>query len=152
MKPTAAGGGLASGRRCRRKEGGSRRLVAPAVLLGLPLFACVQLAEQPEPEETLAAPRFESPVSDVMGYPVSRAEADALLATAAGRAALAPDSGAVPIDEETLRLGEEAFYEETFGNEVFLTDIDGAFEGPLSVPAIAAAIARPWELMRRALA
>ena len=108
----------------------------------LPLLGCVQLAHQPGPEEVLVAPRFEPPAFDVMGHPVSRAEAEALLATEAGRAALAPDNGAVRIDEDLLRLGEEAFYEETFGNEVFLTDIAGAFEGPLSVTGIAAAIAR----------
>lgn len=102
----------------------------------------VQLAEQPEPEDTLAAPRFEAPAFDVLGYPVSQAEADALLATEAGRAALDPDSGAVRVDKEKLRLGEEAFYKETFGNEVLVTDIAGAFDGPLSVTEIAAAIAR----------
>lgn len=35
---------------------------------------------------------------------------------------------------ETLELGKKMFYEETFGNEVFFTDIMGLFDGPITIP------------------
>lgn len=44
------------------------------------------------------------------------------------------------INEEVLKLGKKAFYEETFGNEVFLTDILGLVDGALSLPNITRAI------------
>lgn len=43
-----------------------------------------------------------------------------------------PADGAVKIDEHLLKLGKTAFYKETFGNEVFLTDILGIINGPLT--------------------
>jgi hypothetical protein len=39
-----------------------------------------------------------------------------------------------------LRLGRETFYKETFGNEVFLTDIMGMMNGALTIPSMAKAI------------
>ncbi|OJF17332.1 MAG: electron transport protein [Bacillaceae bacterium G1] len=53
---------------------------------------------------------------------------------------LSPREGAVPLDEKTFRLGREMFYKETFGNEVFLTDIMGMVDGALTVPNIVKAI------------
>jgi len=47
----------------------------------------------------------------------------------------------VAVDAELLELGEAAFYEETFGNEVFLTDVLGMLAGPLDTVHIAKAIA-----------
>lgn len=44
------------------------------------------------------------------------------------------------IDESFLSLGRETFYKETFGNEVFLTDIMGIIDGPLTVTNIMKAI------------
>jgi len=49
--------------------------------------------------------------------------------------------GAVKIDGDLLTLGREVFYKETFGNEVFLTDIMGIIDGPLTIGNIAKAIA-----------
>jgi hypothetical protein len=43
-------------------------------------------------------------------------------------------------DPALLAIGRKAFYEETFGNEVFLTDIMGVVNGPLTIPNIAKAI------------
>ncbi|WP_456277254.1 electron transport protein [Bacillus sp. AK128] len=50
------------------------------------------------------------------------------------------EEGAIEIDEELLELGREVFYKETFGNEVFLTDIMGVINGPLSITNIGKAI------------
>ena len=44
-------------------------------------------------------------------------------------------------DEETLGLGREAFYGETFGNELFLNDIMGLLDGPLTIRGILKATA-----------
>jgi len=59
---------------------------------------------------------------------------------AAVRAAQSAD-GPERTDEETLRLGREAFYGETFGNELFLNDIMGLLDGPLSIRGILKATA-----------
>ncbi|MBB5325604.1 cytochrome c551/c552 [Anoxybacillus tepidamans] len=49
-------------------------------------------------------------------------------------------AGAVRVDDRLLQLGREVFYKETFGNEVFLTDIMGIVNGPLTMANIAKAI------------
>jgi len=60
---------------------------------------------------------------------------------AAGEASpFSPDQGAIPVNKEVLKLGRNLFYTETFGNEVFLTDIMGIVNGPLTVPNIMKAI------------
>ncbi|WP_134701735.1 electron transport protein [Ammoniphilus sp. YIM 78166] len=41
---------------------------------------------------------------------------------------------------ETLELGRKMFYGETFGNEVFFTDILGAFDGPFTLANITKAV------------
>src|SRR4051812_10204228 len=46
----------------------------------------------------------------------------------------------IRIDDAMLKLGEQAFYEETFGNEVFLTDVLGMLSGPLTASKISEAI------------
>ncbi|WP_027417856.1 hypothetical protein [Aneurinibacillus terranovensis] len=51
-------------------------------------------------------------------------------------------NGAIPIDAALLQVGRKAFYQETFGNEVFLTDILGIVNGPLTIPAIMKAIVK----------
>jgi hypothetical protein len=48
--------------------------------------------------------------------------------------------GAIVVDKQLLQLGREVFYKETFGNEVFLTDIMGIVNGPLTMTNIAKAI------------
>ncbi|MBE0596789.1 MAG: cytochrome C oxidase Cbb3 [Desulfuromonadales bacterium] len=79
---------------------------------------------------------------DLWGEPISRAEAEELMQSAEGRQRLEPAAGAVAIDQEFLRLGREAFYQETFGNEIFASDIVGILEGPLSAWEFAKAILR----------
>jgi hypothetical protein len=77
---------------------------------------------------------------DVMGTTVSRAEAEQLLQTEAGRIQLAPENGAIKITDELIQLGRDQFYRETFGNEYFFTDVLGAIDGPLNLVTIAKAI------------
>ena len=73
------------------------------------------------PEDFASAPAY-----DLWGRRVSAEEAPNLDARL-----LSPSSGGVRIDEETLRLGRQVFYQESYGNEVFLTDIMGLLDGPL---------------------
>ena len=49
-------------------------------------------------------------------------------------------SSAARVDAEFVRIGREAFYKETFGNEVFLTDIMGLIDGGVSVTGVSAAL------------
>ncbi|PSB61400.1 hypothetical protein C7B61_16000, partial [filamentous cyanobacterium CCP1] len=77
---------------------------------------------------------------DVLGYGVDKTEADALLQTEEGRNLLSPDNGAVEITQDLLDLGRNAFYTETFGNEVLFTDIVGILDGPLNIPRLAKAV------------
>lgn len=82
------------------------------------------------------------PAYDVWGTPLSAELAARKRRTEAGRRELSPAEGAVAIDLELLRLGRATFYTETFGNEVFLTDVLGITAGPLTLPAFARALAR----------
>lgn len=54
---------------------------------------------------------------------------------------LTPHNGAVEITEDLLALGRRTLYKESFGNEVFLTDIVGIIDGPLKLKGILKAIA-----------
>ncbi|MBX4298650.1 hypothetical protein K4H04_23105, partial [Mycobacterium tuberculosis] len=51
-------------------------------------------------------------------------------------------SGAVAIDPAMVERGRQAFYQETFGNEVFLTDVMGMLDGGLTPGAVALAVAK----------
>lgn len=78
---------------------------------------------------------------DVLGHVVTPQEAAQLLQTEAGQAQLSPDNGAVPITEDLINLGRDAFYRETFGNEYFFTDVVGAINGPINLVTMGKAIA-----------
>jgi hypothetical protein len=77
---------------------------------------------------------------DLFGEVISRAEAEQLLQTDEGRLMLSREQGAIEITEELIELGREAFYLETFGNEVFLTDVVGVLEGPINLASVSRAI------------
>lgn len=83
---------------------------------------------------------MDKPAYDLWGRTISHKQANELMKTEAGRVMLSPENGAVKIDDVLLLLGKTAFYEETFGNEVFLTDIVGAFEGPITMEGIKKAV------------
>jgi hypothetical protein len=80
------------------------------------------------------------PAYDVFGREIYADEARELMQTEDGRAMLAPANGAVRIDNELLELGESEFYGQTFGNEVFLTDVMGILDGPLTPNAMMGAV------------
>ncbi|GEC91047.1 hypothetical protein DES34_11743 [Brevibacillus brevis] len=77
---------------------------------------------------------------DVWGKSISRKEASILQKTPEGRKLLAPENGAIEVTNSLLTLGRKAFYTETFGNEVFMTDILGIVDGPLTLSSFAKAI------------
>jgi Di-haem oxidoreductase, putative peroxidase len=70
---------------------------------------------------------------DVLGKVISKDEAASLLKTEEGKQLLLADNGAVEISEDLINLGRDAFYTETFGNEVFLTNVTGILDGPLNI-------------------
>lgn len=78
---------------------------------------------------------------DILGRAVPSAEAETLRTTDEGRRLLLPASGAVAIDEALVRQGREAFYRETWGNEIFLSDVVGLFDGAVSSLELALSLA-----------
>jgi hypothetical protein len=79
---------------------------------------------------------------DVLGNAINKDEAARLLQTDEGQKQLSPENGAVAVTEDLLTLGRKAFYSETFGNEVFQTDVVGALDGPINPVTMTKAIAR----------
>ncbi|WP_332630315.1 electron transport protein [Halalkalibacter flavus] len=77
---------------------------------------------------------------DVWGVSVSTDEANKLLSSNEGRNMLSLHNGAVRVDEEFVQEGRDLFYEETFNNEEFITDVLGILDGPLSVINIGKAV------------
>lgn len=55
-------------------------------------------------------------------------------------ACVSATAGCVKVDDKLLRLGREQFYKETFGNEIFLTDIVGILDGPLEITNVTKAV------------
>jgi hypothetical protein len=79
---------------------------------------------------------------DVLGRVIEPAEAEQLLQTEEGRNQLSAENGAIAITEDLINIGRKAFYAETFGNEVFQTDVVGALNGPINLVTMTQAIAR----------
>lgn len=77
---------------------------------------------------------------DIWGEHITDEQAKELLKTDEGHNKLSPQNGAVKIDKELLQLGRKTFYKETFGNEVFLTDILGMIDGPFTLRRVMKAI------------
>jgi hypothetical protein len=115
-----------------------------AILIGLAAAALlirVEYALLPATGDLLNPGRYEADVAyDVFGKAISRAEADDLLNTEDGRKRLSAAQGAVRVDDELRRLGRQAFYRETFGNEWFMTDVLGLTEGALTPFRVAKAV------------
>ncbi|MGU3540515.1 cytochrome C oxidase Cbb3 [Methylobacterium sp. A54F] len=57
-----------------------------------------------------------------------------------GAAGGAGQPGAVRLDDALMARGREAFYRETFGNEVFLTDVMGMLDGGMSLYEVSRAL------------
>jgi hypothetical protein len=115
------------------------------LIIGLAVAASlIRLDRVVLPGEDAVLNRDRLPVEaafDVLGRSVSSAEADAMQATPEGRAALSPAAGAIRVDGALVSAGRDIFYRETFGNEVFLSDILGILDGGLSPLGYASAIA-----------
>lgn len=77
---------------------------------------------------------------DVLGKVVSASVAKTFLQTEEGRVQLASENGAVEVTDDLIRLGRDAFYRETFGNEYFFTDVVGAIDGPINLISMSRAI------------
>ena len=77
---------------------------------------------------------------DILGHVVSKAAAEQLLQTEAGQQQLSPEQGAIEITEDLINLGRDAFYSETFKNEIFATDVVGALNGPINLVSLSKAI------------
>jgi hypothetical protein len=90
----------------------------------------------PHQSKVLNPEAFErAPAYDLWGRRVAHEEAPNIDAKL-----LSPAAGAVRVDDATLTLGRAVFYQETFGNEVFLTDVMGLVDGPLPIWQYAKAI------------
>lgn len=57
---------------------------------------------------------------------------------------LSADTGAIEITEELLETGRDAFYQETYGNEVFFTDVLGTIDGPINLWTVSRATMGLW--------
>jgi hypothetical protein len=77
---------------------------------------------------------------DLWGEHITDEESHKLRQKDEGRIKLSPKNGAVQINDRLLKLGRETFYKETFGNEIFLTDIMGIIDGPFTIGNITKAL------------
>ena len=118
--------------------------IAAVAWRGLPRFSYLP------PMETVVNPQaFDVPVIvDTTGRSVDDTDArsawTSLFAPREGEAAKAgpsaPRDGDVIVDSALLALGRTSFYRETFGNEVFLTDVMGILDGPIRWYNVAKAV------------
>ena len=100
------------------------------------------LAYAPKDDQVVNEQRtdFEEQVAyDLMGIFLSPDEAEELKIDGFGDLLL-PENGAIEIDEELIELGKELFYKGTFKNELFMTDILGLVNGPITLTNIFKAI------------
>jgi hypothetical protein len=130
------------------KLGRTRTVIAlsgAVLVLGLGATALLgRFSYAPMPDEAELANPGRSPLTtafDILGRRVSAAEADRLRGTEEGRRTLSPANGTVAIDAAVIARGREAFYRETFGDEVFLTDVMGMLDGGLTPFEVVRAVA-----------
>lgn len=91
----------------------------------------------PAPSQELNADAA-SPPDLIGGYAlldrlVTEAEAQTVQESNEGRTALEAENGAVLLTDDLYNLGRDAFYNETFGNERFMTEVLGVMDGPLNL-------------------
>lgn len=117
-------------------------VVAAVLAVGWAVVAYLVRPEYaPIPREVVNPERHPHPAYDVWGRFVTAEQAAELMKTDDGRRLLSEAHGAVPVTEEVIGEGRRAFYDETFGNEVFLTDVVGTLDGPLTAANVVKAIA-----------
>ncbi|WP_232627761.1 cytochrome C oxidase Cbb3 [Methylobacterium sp. Leaf118] len=116
--------------------------LAAGAVVAVGAFARFSYAPMPVAGDVLNGDRYALRTAyDLLGRRVSAEEAEGMKASPEGRAALSPERGAIAIDAALVERGREAFYRETFGNEVFLTDVMGMLDGGLSPFEVARAVA-----------
>ncbi|MFL6446220.1 MAG: electron transport protein [Bryobacteraceae bacterium] len=115
-------------------------LVLTALLACVLTFTGFRYAFEPGTENVLSRTRPSPEAYDLWGRTFTREQARELLQTPQGKAQLSPADGAVKVDDALLKLGRSSFYKETFGNEVFLTDVVGILDGPLRLNNVTKAI------------
>src|SRR3954471_5673686 len=103
-------------------------------------FTGLKYAYEPERENVLSRTRTSPEAYDLWGRAFTQKEADKLLQTPDGKVQLSPANGAVKVDASVLGFGRTSFYKETFGNEVFMTDVVGILDGPLRINNVSKAI------------
>ncbi|MBD3882043.1 hypothetical protein IFO70_09765 [Phormidium tenue FACHB-886] len=119
-------------------------LILVAALIGYQLD--IAFPSAPALNQTLT-PMVQPPPSaigsyDVLGRAVDAETAAQLLQSEEGRQQLSPDEGAVAVTEDLIDLGRHQFYEETFGNQVFFTDVVGVLDGEINLVTVSTAIAK----------
>lgn len=78
---------------------------------------------------------------DVLGTWIPPDQANKLIQTNSGKQQLSLQAGAVHVTQELIDRGRREFYEETFGNEYFLTEVVGVLDGPVNLKSLTKAIA-----------
>jgi hypothetical protein len=124
-----------------------RFLVGASILLAAIIVAAAVLASvgltyayEPSADNVLSRTRPSPEAYNLWGRSFTRQQTARLLETPAGREQLSPKNGAVKIDDALLQLGRREFYKETFGNQIFLSDVVGILNGPLRVTNVTKAI------------
>ena len=115
-------------------------LLLLAALTSLVAFRGVRYAYEPGTENVLSRTRPSPEAYDLWGKTFTRDSAHNMLQMPEGKTQLAPANGAVKVDEALLKLGRTSFYKETFGNEIFLTDVMGILNGPLRLNNVTKAV------------
>ncbi|WP_374718912.1 electron transport protein [Parageobacillus toebii] len=101
----------------------------------------VEYAFLPEEDDVVKYEANNQTGMDIWGKWISAETGKAEKLSADGKeTSVSAKHGAIVVDKQLLQLGREVFYKETFGNEVFLTDIMGIVNGPLTMTNIAKAI------------
>ena len=118
-------------------------LAGGAVVGGSALLTsgCLVREYIPPPDRTLDGhASHPSPAYDVFGDPVGADGRSLVTGRRYAPAELSPAAGAVAIDDGLLKLGRDAFYAETFGNEIPTTDLVGILAGPITAKSVSDAI------------
>ena len=116
-------------------------VAAASVYVLEPEYAYLPPAEKLKRDSALRVTQTQHlPYYDVWGKTVSPEEAERLKQSEEGRALLSAEKGAIEVNQSLLQNGRQAFYQETFGNEVFLTDILGIVDGAFTIPNVMKAI------------
>src|SRR5947209_6712145 len=87
------------------------------VLAAVIAFTGFKYAYEPPADKVLSLNRPSPEAYDLWGRTFTQQQSAELLLSDEGRRQLSPGNGAVKVDAALLRLGRQAFYKETFGNE-----------------------------------